>query len=40
MATLMICGRLTREKVAKKLLCFGIDGAFAFQGGKHVSQSK
>ncbi len=33
MVALMKCGGLTREKVAKKLLCFGADGTFVFQGG-------
>jgi hypothetical protein len=31
---LMGCGGLTRKDVSKKLLCFGVDGAFVFQGGK------
>jgi hypothetical protein len=30
MVALMKCGGLTREKVAKKLLCFGADGTFVF----------
>jgi hypothetical protein len=30
----MKCGRLTREELAKKFLCFGANGAFVFQGGK------
>jgi hypothetical protein len=33
MVALMKCGRLTREEVAKKLLCFGVDGVFGFAGG-------
>ncbi len=33
MVALMKCGGLTREKVAKKLLCFGANGASIFQGG-------
>ncbi len=32
--TLMRCGGLTMKDVSKKLLCFGVDGAFIFQGGK------
>ncbi len=40
MATLMKCGGVTREEVAKTLLCFDLDGATLFQGGKHVSQTK
>jgi hypothetical protein len=31
---LMRCGGLTREDVSKKLLCFGANGAFIFQGGE------
>jgi hypothetical protein len=31
---LMRCGGLTREDVSKKLLCFGANGTFIFQGGK------
>jgi hypothetical protein len=30
----MRCGGLTRKDVSKKLLCFGVDGAFVLQGGK------
>ncbi len=30
MAALMKCGGLTREEVAKKKLCFGVDGTFVF----------
>ncbi len=33
MAILMKCRRLTKEEVAKKLLCFGANGAFVFQRG-------
>ncbi len=33
---LMRCGDLTKKDVSKKLLCFGVDGAFVFQGGKYV----
>ncbi len=33
MTTLMKCGGLTREEVAKKLLCFGVNGVSVFQGG-------
>jgi len=31
---------LTREDMSKKLLCFGVDGAFVFFGGGQVLQGK
>jgi hypothetical protein len=31
---LMRCGGLTSENMSKKLLCFGANGTFIFQGGK------
>jgi hypothetical protein len=31
---LIRCGDLTREDVSKKLLCFGANRTFIFQGGK------
>jgi hypothetical protein len=34
------CGGLTREDVSKKLLCFGANGTFIFQGGEQVLQGK
>jgi hypothetical protein len=30
----MRCGGLTREDMSKKLLCFGANGTFIFQGGR------
>jgi hypothetical protein len=39
--TLMRCGGLTREDVSKKLLCFGANDIFIFQGGeKQMLQGK
>jgi len=34
MVALMKGGRLTKGDVAKNLLCFGVDGASIFYGGK------
>jgi hypothetical protein len=39
MVALMKCGGLTKEEVAKKLLCFGVDGTFVFQGGNMCSKT-
>ncbi len=40
MVALMKCGWLTREDVAKRLLCSGANGAFIFHKGKQGSQGK
>jgi len=40
MMTLMKRGGLTREEVAKKLLCFGVNGVSIFQGGNMCHKAK
>jgi hypothetical protein len=37
---LMIGGGVVRDKIAKKLICFGVNGVNVFQGARVVLQNK